>query len=195
MKLYRNDELFNYDGTYLDFSVGDCLNYTFGDLSNNTTRGAIAEYIVAKALEIDTSEHRKDWLDYDLIYKDKQDKDIRIEVKASGYIQSWNEHEDFISNIVFSIKPSKDYDKEHHIFLDHKTRKSDIYIFCLLAEKSKEKLSATDLSQWQFYVVPTKSIDEKCGNQQIISLNRLKTLFDVREVDYYNLKSEVDKLL
>jgi hypothetical protein len=190
MKQYKNSDLFHYDGKELNFSVADCLNYTFGDLINNTTRGAVAEYIVAKALDIDTTTPRQDWLDYDLIYKGNP-----IEVKASGYLQPWNEANDIVSNIVFSIKASKDYDNNTRRFLEHRSRKSSIYIFCVLKEKSKDKIDATDLTQWQFYIVPTRSINEKCGEQRTISLNWLKNLFGITEVNYNNLKAEVDKLL
>jgi hypothetical protein len=190
MKQYRNDDSFSFDGNKLTFSVADCLNYTFGDLINNTNRGAVAEFIVAKALGINTDIPRKDWLDYDLNYNG-----VKIEVKASGYIQSWNEDNDFISNIKYSIKPSKDYDDDHRMFSGDRRRKSDLYIFCLLTEKSKDKVDATDLNQWVFYAVQTAQINEKCGSHSSITLSQLKSIFHVKELNFYNLKTEVDKLL
>ena len=48
------------------------------DLVSNATRGRLAEFIVAKALKIDTSIARVEWQAYDLITRNE----IKIEVKS-----------------------------------------------------------------------------------------------------------------
>jgi hypothetical protein len=65
-------------------TLGDFWRWAGSDLISNVFRGWLAEYIVACALDIDTGV-RMSWVAYDLRLPDG----TRIEVKASGYVQSW----------------------------------------------------------------------------------------------------------
>jgi hypothetical protein len=190
MKKYKETDHFHCGNESSEnFSVSDCLLYTFGDLLNNTTRGAIAEFIVAKALGINTDEPRKDWLDYDLVYNG-----IKIEVKSSGYIQSWNADNELISNIKFSIKPAKDYDYKRRLYCGARSRKADLYIFCVLTEHDRERVDIIDVGQWDFWVIPTSEINDRCGDQATITLSSLKSTFAVPTLSYFSVKPYLDEL-
>jgi hypothetical protein len=49
-----------------------------------------------------------------------------------------------------------------------------------------------DLSQWEFYVVPTKALDERERSQHSITLGSLQKLAD-KAVTYDELRSAVAK--
>jgi hypothetical protein len=58
--------------------------WAFSDLRDNTVRGVLAEFIVDAALGR-TATRRKGWDNYDV----QSDSGVKVEVKASGYLQSW----------------------------------------------------------------------------------------------------------
>jgi hypothetical protein len=64
--------------------VLDYWRWAFSDLRDNTQRGVRAEFLVALALGR-TETRRKAWDNYDVTTS----SGLRIEVKASGYLQSW----------------------------------------------------------------------------------------------------------
>ena len=68
----------------LDAVVSDFWRWAFSDLRDNTVRGVLAEFIVAAALGR-TATRRKGWDNYDV----QSDSGVKVEVKASGYLQSW----------------------------------------------------------------------------------------------------------
>ena len=103
-RLLDGSEPFTFQGNMLPLTVKDFWSWSSSDLINNTLRGSLAEYIVALALNIDTnSTPREDWSAYDLLYKN-----VRLEVKASGYLQAWNVGK--VSNIIFNIRPTRTWD-------------------------------------------------------------------------------------
>ena len=57
--------------------------WAYDDLLTNTTRGVLAEYIVATALGVHDT-RRLEWDKHDLCVGD-----IGVEVKSAAYVQSW----------------------------------------------------------------------------------------------------------
>ena len=85
----------------LGFSVSDFWRWSASDLVSNTARGALAEFIVAKAIDaISEGGVRGDWDPWDLT----TEAGIKVEVKSSAYIQTWYQKE--YSRPVFSIRKS-----------------------------------------------------------------------------------------
>ena len=76
-------------------TVGEFWSWAYSDLKENTSRGVLAEFLVASALGI-VGETKAGWEPYDL----RTSSGTRVEVKASGYLQAWatTKH----SNINFS---------------------------------------------------------------------------------------------
>lgn len=140
-KRLKGNERFHFDGKELPkASVKDFWSWANSDILNNTTRGILAEYLVAQALSLDISKSiRKEWDAYDLLYKE-----TKIEVKSTAYVQVWNE-ENKLSTPEFKIS----------------SRKCDVYVFCLLAEKKKGETDPLNLSQWKFCVVDIDTIIKK----------------------------------
>ena len=104
------DEPFKLSGESLDHKLVDFWKWSVSDLVSNATRGILAEFIVATALELDLSKIREQWAPYDLL----TDDNIKVEVKSSAYIQSWSQSKH--SKIIFSIKPTYDWDSENNVY-------------------------------------------------------------------------------
>ena len=156
-----------------DFTVLDFWQWSASNLISNAQRGVLAEYIVAQALGIANS-IRNEWDPYDLIIDNK----IKIEVKSASYIQSW-EQENY-SKIIFDIRPTRDFD-EYAINSDAECkRRSNVYIFCLLAHKDQETLNPLNLEQWKFYILLTSILDQKLHNQKTITLSSLTKINPIK---------------
>ena len=161
-------------------AAADILDYwswAYSDIVGNTNRGALAEFIVARAIGSEPRV-RTDWAAYDL----DTPSGIKVEVKSSAYLQSW--HQTSISKPIFSIRKAREWSPETNKLNEELLRHSDVYVFCLLAYKGdKRLLDPLDLSQWEFYVVKTTEIDRIFGERSSIGINRVKDLSEAYSVD------------
>jgi hypothetical protein len=137
---------------------------------NNTTRGRFAEFIVTTALNIDLTTPRDEWSVWDLT----SPEGIKIEVKSAAYLQSWSQSG--LSKISFSIRPARAWDGNSGEFAADPSRQADIYVFCLLKNQDKEILDPLKLDQWDFYVVPTPTLNNYLRSSTSITLNSLNRL-------------------
>lgn len=169
-----------------DFNLLDFWRWCMSDLVSNATRGILAEFIVAKALGIDTSVPRKEWDPFDLTTPDG----IRIEVKSAAYIQTWYQKD--YSRISFSIRKTISWDEETSKFGTEKKRHADIYIYCLLHHKDQNTINPMDLSQWSFYVLSRKDLDNYTRSQHSITLRSLERISG-GPVSFHHLKEEVEE--
>ena len=63
-------------------------------------------------------------------------------------------------------------------------RQNDVYVFCLNTGETRESSNPLNLNNWEFYIVPTTVINEKCGNNKSISLGKIKGLgFSAKRYD------------
>ena len=162
----------------------DYWSWAYSDIVGNTNRGALAEFIVARAIGSEPAV-RNDWAAYDL----ETPGGIKVEVKSSAYLQSW--HQTTVSAPSFSIRRAKEWSPETNEFGEERLRHSDLYVFCLLAYKGdKRLLDPPDLSQWEFYVVKTSEIDRMFGERTSISINQVKSLSQAYSVN--SLMNAVD---
>ena len=185
-KLLNGNEKFRLNGRELDFSVLDFWSFQFSNLVD--ILGYVAEFLVAKALRKDLPDNCNGWTVYDLNYRGK-----RIEVKATSYWQSWKKSHIISEQRNFSIRKTYvDYQNNK----SEKARQNDIYIFCL--DKGKDELSSNplNLENWEFYVVPTKVINELFDNQKVLSLKKLKNIERYgKELTYEQIKEKVDNII
>ncbi len=158
------DEIFigdKHNRTLLEF-----WKWAYSDLVGNTERGSIAEYLVAIACDIDETV-RISWDTYDLTLKNG----IKIEVKSSGYIQTWKQKR--LSIPIFNISQTKAWDYTNNLFETEKKRHADLYVFALLAHLDKKTINPLDTSQWEFYILNTKTLNKEMKNTKQITLKRL----------------------
>ncbi|MCH5152603.1 MAG: hypothetical protein J1F68_01395 [Clostridiales bacterium] len=156
MDVMKGTEHFFTDAGEIDKTVTDFWAWYASDLLSNILRGALSEFIVATALGIDTKKTRVDWEAYDLQYGE-----IRIEVKSSAYLQSWEQK--FLSKLRFSIAPALIYDWDKNTYAGDLIRRSDFYVFCVFTCLNRSEANLLSMNQWQFYVLPTEVLNEKCG--------------------------------
>ena len=181
MKLKPEVEIRGING----LTVGDFWSWAYSDIRSNRNRGIFAEYLVGTALGVvDTP--RVEWDGFDLSYRAK-----RIEVKSSGYLQSWQQSRP--STISFDIAPKQAWDAVSNTYAVMPGRISDCYVFCLHAELKPEVADVLDVRQWKFQVVSTSTLKNRFGDQKTI---RLGPLAKIRaSVAYEQIKSEVDAII
>lgn len=92
-------ESFGSGGGSAGFTLLDFWQWTASDLVSNSTRGVLAEFLVARALGLDAGV-RDEWQAFDL----ETSTNKKIEVKSAAYVQSWGQKE--LSKIVFSTRRS-----------------------------------------------------------------------------------------
>ena len=178
------EEVFLYNGKNIGANLLDFWKWSISDLVSNATRGALAEFIVAKALDIDTAIPRDEWQAYDL----ETASGIKVEVKSSAYLQSWYQ-KDF-SKISFSIRKSKAWNPETNKQAGEQKRQADVYVFALLDHKHQATLDPLKLEQWSFYVVPTRDLDNYERNKTSITLKSLEKMAE--KTDFKGIRERVE---
>ena len=160
---------FTHKGKPTSFSVLDFWTWMASDVLNNTLRGMVAEYIVSQAMEACT-QVRVEWDTVDITAPEG----IKTEVKSAAYLQSW--HQDRPSAISFGIAKKRPWDPETNQYGKTRVRSADVYVFCVLAHLDGQTVNPLELTQWEFYILPTSTLDSSLGNQKTVSLPRLKDL-------------------
>lgn len=169
LKPLSGDECLHGTGRAESPSVIEFWRWAFSDLATNTIRAVFAEFIVGSALDA-LGQARDPWTEYDL----HTPEGVRVEVKSSAYVQSWDQAEP--SRISFSIAKARRWGYRPTRLVGELKRHSDVYVFCVLAHRECETLDPSDLDQWQFYVLPTAVLDRKVGDQKTIGLPALGRL-------------------
>jgi len=143
----------------------DLWRWGFSDLVQNINRGILAEFIIAWALKLDNTP-RNPWDPYDLITEDGK----RIEVKSTGYLQSWD----------YGTKPYPKFiiqQRQRWTESGLETNaeyNADVYILCYHKEKKRDKLDPMDLNQWDFWVFSKNEIVSLLKNRKSISVSQLE---------------------
>jgi hypothetical protein len=176
--LKSGDEPFHADRKRLELTLLDWWRWDASDLVSNTTRGRLAEFIVAMALRLDPKIIRNDWAEYDLKMPLGENRFLKIEVKSKAYVQTWDQKK--LSEISFTVKKTKSLAK----------RVADVYVLALLAEKNKRKIDPTNVNQWQFWVLTSGELNKRGRSQHSITLNSLKTEFG-SAVSFQRLRTKV----
>lgn len=165
----KGDEALMFNGQPQGGTILDFWRWSASDLLSNATRGIFAEFIVANAVQADLG-CRDEWDDHDV----KTHEGIRLEVKSSAYLQTWNQKGP--SKIFFSVKTSRSWNHETGKWSDAVGRHVDAYVFCLLHHQDKATVDPLDLNQWEFYVVAVAELEARLGGQRKIGLSRLQAL-------------------
>lgn len=183
--MYTGNEKLIFKDKDLGKTMLNFWSWAYSDLIRNVNRGAFAEFVVREAMNTQCrntprTDFRVSMDAYDLLSPDG----IRVEVKSSAYIQAWeSEHP---ARISFRIAPAKSLDSSGNYSADSQyCRHSDVYVFCVWTAMSREQ-NILDLSLWDFYVIATKTLDQKVPNQKTITFQSLLSL-QPRKVDYFGL--------
>ncbi len=181
----KENEKFICNGQELDFGILDFWKYKYSNVWN--IQEYIAEFLIEKALGLEESQNTEYWTLYDINYRNK-----RIEIKETSYYHPWNENGKISNQRVFGITMAnsnyEDSENENKF-----ERQNDVYVFCLNTGKTREEANPLDLNNWEFYIVPTITINELCGKNKTISLNKVKNIAE--QVNYFEIKSYIDYLI
>ena len=134
-------EKFVRDGKTEDFNLRDFWSWAYSDCINNTTRGVLAEFLVAKALKINLDKPRDAWAKYDLTYNG-----YGVEIKSASYHQRWSQKK--ISTIIYNISSTKAWDENTNIQEKYSKRQSSFYVLCILAEKDRPLVNPLNIDQY-----------------------------------------------
>jgi hypothetical protein len=186
-KRFTGAEPFHIGKQLVGATLLDFWQWAGSDLLSNTFRGWVAEFIVACDLGI-ASGIRRDWEGFDLLTPDG----IRIEVKTSGYVQTWKQKR--LSTPSFSIRAAYAWDPHTDTFSPEKARYSDVYVFCLHHHKDKATADPRDLTQWIFYVAATSMLDARYGNRKSVKLTDLESI-GLQPVSYGIIGSAIREAL
>lgn len=185
VKIKNGNEKFYFEKKEEDIILLKFWQWAYSDIISNANRGKLAEFIVANALGINLCNPSDEWGPYDLETKEG----IKIEIKTSSFIQTWNQKD--YSNPNFGIQKTIFWDEEKGEYVGEKKRQSDFYIFCLLKEKKQDKINPLKLEQWEFYIVKTEKLNQIKENQKSIGLKGVQKI--VESVNYLELKKEFYK--
>jgi hypothetical protein len=162
-------EPFREGGDVCPFNLLDFWRWMGSDLVNNAMRGVLAEFIVAKALG-GAEGARVEWDAHDLIAPDGS----AVEVKSAAYCQTWGQRA--LSDITFDIAPKLPDNIPGNDTRVAPRRPADVYVFCVLKHQDKPTIDPLNLDQWDFYVLPTRVLNEKVPTQKKIALSSLMKL-------------------
>jgi len=175
-----------------------------GNLVDNRNRGIFAEWMVGEALGcIKPKAFRVEWDSFDLLYGD-----LKVEVKASGYSQTWNPHEATVPKFTISGSKwtwlteleAKNFDLRG---VEHEKRRSgiwiknnppkrvaDVYVFCLHKPLPATITNVKNPRKWTFWVVATRTLDEVLGDQKTLGLKKLDSL--APRIPWNEIRAAVD---
>ena len=142
-------------------TAADFWAWNLGDLRMNTTRGFLAEFLVARAVG-DPAPLRTEWGAFDICASDG----TRIEMKAAGYAQSWPGKKASVSFKFGTVDKTRGWDERlgKDIVVDPEDR-VHVWVFALQrTPRDAETYDPMDLDYWGFHVVPHAWL-RSCGQR------------------------------
>lgn len=133
-------------------AVIDFWRFALPDLRVNNARGVFAEFLVHRA--VGSHRPRVEWASHDV----ETDDGIRIEVKASGYLQAWEQRT--LSDVRFSGLRARTWAPD----IGHSptaTYNADVYVFAVETAREAALYDPLDTSQWEFYVLPRSVLEKR----------------------------------
>jgi hypothetical protein len=143
----------------LDATVADFWRWAFSDLRDNTTRGILAEFLVAKAVG-DERLLRIGWDNFDVRAPDGRDG-TAIEVKCSAYLQSWPQKQ--LSDLMFGRLTGREFDWTLNKYSTDVRVRADVFVFAVQTQRDPAAYDMLDISQWEFWVAGADTIREQAG--------------------------------
>ena len=159
------DKLFCGLSELQSLQVVDFWKWSASNLLDNTTRGIVAEFLVAAALGLHRNP-RIEWEPYDLKMRELE---VTIEVKSSASYQAWKQERS--SPIEFTIARRKRWDPEKRQWSEKAGRWAQPYVFCVL-----DGCDPLNLDAWNFLVLRTSVLEKMRCKGTKIRLGPLKEL-------------------
>jgi hypothetical protein len=158
----------------------------FSDLLQNTTRGILAEYIVAVLLGVD-GKPRNPWESFDLRLNDGR----TIEIKTMSRLQAWAQKQ--LSEPRVVIRPSRYWSAKTGIMEKTPSLNADLYIICYFTAEEHSTANPLDLDQWEFFVLDKNKVKDVLKKTKSISLKTLKN-YNIKSLKADDLAFEIVKV-
>lgn len=152
----------------LPFTLLNFWEWGIGRLESPAARAALAEFIVARALDGADAAPPEIGGGFDIRLR----SGIRIKVASEACVRSWPDER--LANISFDIAPRWAWDEERGRAEQVLRRLADVYVFALLVHQPRTQVNPLDIGQWTFYVAATRSIDSLEGAAPLITLRTLE---------------------
>jgi hypothetical protein len=140
----------------LDATVADFWRWAFSDLRDNTTRGILAEFLVAKAVG-DERLLRIGWDNFDA----QAPSGTTIEVKCSAFLQSWTQKRH--SELMFGRLSAREFDAARNEYSVDARVRADVFVFAVQTQREPAAYDVLDISHWEFWVASASTIRERAG--------------------------------
>lgn len=145
------------------FSMGnatvlDFWRWALGDLRMNNARGYLAEFLVAKAVG-STDAIRVEWGAHDVRAPDG----TRIEVKSTGYLQSWAQRVPSVPRFSFTGAKAS-WDMETGTYIVDPLGRVDVWVFALHICSNHADYDPLVVEQWRFWAISGLAV-ERCGQK------------------------------
>ena len=99
-----------------------------------------------------------------------------------------------MSALSFGIQPTFGWDSATNTYSKELTRQSDIYVFCVHKHTDQDTVNPLDIAQWDFYLLPTRILNEKAGAQKRANLaSRLK--MGAEKCDFEHIHARIVELI
>ena len=166
----------------LDATVADFWRWAFSDLRENTTRGILGEFLVARAVG-DQRPIRNGWDNFDVVGPDG----TTIEVKCSAFLQSWSQRKH--SSLSFGRLRGREFDAERNEYSVEARVRAEVFVFAVQTQLEPEAYDMLDLCHWEFWVVDGQTVRTRAGKTVGIGWVRQHA---VGPVPYEDLAAAVD---
>ena len=137
----------------------DFWRWAMSDLRMNTIRPMLAEFLVARAVG-DPQRVRVEWANHDVTSAEG----IRIEVKSTGYLQSWKQRK--LSTPTFGRLSGRAWDPETATYGERPEIRADVFVFAIQTCRDPASYDVLDVGQWRFHVLAA-DIVKSCGTKTV----------------------------
>ena len=164
-------------------TVVDFWQWAYSDLLQNTTRGVLAEYIVAALLGLD-NKPRNPWTSYDLQLASGK----TIEVKTMSRLQAWAQKQLSIPRVI--ITPKRSWNPQTGTMEKEPSFNADYYVICYFKTEDHSTANCLDINQWEFYVLRREEVENISKQSKSISLKTLEKL-GMKSLKAHQLPKEI----
>jgi hypothetical protein len=141
---------------------------------SNLARPLLLERMIEVVLGENWKYVGANWSGWDI---EHESKDYRIEIKQSSAWQTWSERPSLRGRLTkgsFDIRSRTGYfSDDGSKWIAEVGRHADAYVFAWHGITEKEKVDHRDITQWEFYLLPTERLP---AENKTISLSKLRKL-------------------
>lgn len=135
----------------------------------------VESYTMAKWNPADQKKQIEKWESYGIIYQEK-----RIAVLTSSDFQ-WREKTAISDGGIFKFMEAPS------------SLKSDLYVFCHHMGEDFKSSYPLDLSHWEFYVIPAKTVEENFNKKDSVGLCEIQSI--TKSIPFKSIKQVIESNL